>query len=180
MSKTLSQQEVKARQVHLRNGILNLIAERNEASLTLGTTTAKIGPGRRVCLHLAVYLDDGTEVLSSFGDEPMRFRVGDGTLASGLESLLIDLEPGADEQMLADGAALFGGHDPTLVHRVPCSDLPDGFAPEPGQVIQFQAPGGQETAGTILSADSTGVEIDFNHPLAHRGLRMRAQVLEVF
>ena len=41
---------------------------------------AKIGPGRQVCLHLAVYLEDGSEVLSSFGDEPMRFRIGDGTL----------------------------------------------------------------------------------------------------
>jgi FKBP-type peptidyl-prolyl cis-trans isomerase SlpA len=144
------------------------------------TNTTKIGPGRQVVLHLAIYLDDGTEVLSSFGDAPMRFRIGDGTLAPGFESLLIDLAPGADEQMLADGAALFGAHDATLVHRVPHSDLPDAFAPEPGQVIQFQTPGGQETAGTILSADETEVEIDFNHPLAHRGLRIHARVLEVF
>ena len=141
--------------------------------------TAKIGPGRQVCLHLAVYLDDGTEVLSSFGDEPMRFRLGDGTLAPGLEGLLIDLEPGADEQMLADGASLFGASEAALVHRVPRSDLPEGFAPEPGQVIQFQAPGGQETTGTVMSANDTEVEIDFNHPLAERGLRIHAQVIEV-
>ncbi len=144
----------------------------------MSTHSAKIGPGRQVCLHLAIYLDDGTEVLSSFGDEPMRFRVGDGTLAPGLESLLVDLEPGADEQMLADGAALFGAYDRALVHRVPRSDLPQGFAPEPGQVIPFQAPGGQQTAGTILSIDETEVEIDFNHPLARRGLRIHAQVIE--
>ncbi|MEA1051157.1 FKBP-type peptidyl-prolyl cis-trans isomerase [Lamprobacter modestohalophilus] len=145
----------------------------------MSNNTAKIGPGSQVYLHLAVYLEDGTEVLSSFGDEPMRFRIGDGTLAPGFESLLIDLEPGADEQMLADGSALFGAHDAGLVHRLPLSDLPEGFAPEPGQVIQFQTPGGQETAGTVLSADLTEVEIDFNHPLAHRGLRIRAQVLDV-
>jgi FKBP-type peptidyl-prolyl cis-trans isomerase SlpA len=145
----------------------------------LTTHSAKIGPGSQVCLHLAVYLEDGTEVLSSFGDEPMRFRIGDGTLAPGFESLLIDLQPGADEQMLAAGSALFGAHDMGLVHRVPLSDLPEGYAPEPGQVIQFQTPGGQETAGTILSVDQTEVEIDFNHPLAHRGLRIHVQVLEV-
>lgn len=145
----------------------------------MSNNTTKIGPGSQVCLHLAVYLEDGTEVLSSFGDEPMRFRIGDGTLAPGFESLLIDLEPGADEQMLADGSALFGAHDAGLVHRVPLSDLPEGYAPEPGQVIQFRTPGGQETAGTVLSADLTEVEIDFNHPLAHRGLRIRAQVLDV-
>ncbi|NEX18207.1 MAG: peptidylprolyl isomerase [Halochromatium sp.] len=141
--------------------------------------TTKIGPGRQVCLHLAIYLDDGTEVLSSFDGEPMRFRCGDGTLAPDLERLLVDLEPGADEQMLADGAALFGAHNAALVQRVPKSDLPSGFAPEPGQVIQFQAPGGQETPGTILSVNDTEVEVDFNHPLAHRGLRLHAQVIAV-
>ncbi|MEA3639453.1 MAG: FKBP-type peptidyl-prolyl cis-trans isomerase [Lamprobacter sp.] len=143
------------------------------------THSAKIGPGSQVCLHLAVYLEDGTEVLSSFGDEPMRFRIGDGTLTPGLESLLIDLEPGADEQMLADGSELFGAQDAGLVHRVPLNDLPEGYAPEPGQVIQFQTPGGQETPGTILNVYQTEVEIDFNHPLAHRGLRIHVQVLEV-
>lgn len=145
----------------------------------MSNITAKVSPGRQVCLHLAVYLEDGTEVLSSFGDEPMRFRIGDGTLAPGFESLLIDLEPGADEQMLADGSELFGAHDAGLVHRVQLSDLPEGYAPEPGQVIQFQTPGGQETPGTIISVDETEVEIDFNHPLAHRGLRIHAQVIQV-
>lgn len=145
----------------------------------LSTETAKIGPGKQVTLHIAVYLDDGTEVLSSFGDEPMRCRIGDGTLAPGLEGLLVDLEPGADEQMIADGAALFGASDAALVHRIPHSDLPEGFTPEPGQVIQFQAPGGQETTGTVMSANDTEVEIDFNHPLTNRGLRIHAQVLEV-
>ncbi|WP_201245643.1 FKBP-type peptidyl-prolyl cis-trans isomerase [Halochromatium salexigens] len=146
----------------------------------MNTNIVKIGPGRQVTLHLAVYLDDGTEVLSSFGDEPIRFRMGDGTLASGLESLLVDLEPGANEQMLADGAALFGTPDGALKHRVPRSDLPKGFMLEPGQVIQFQTPGGQETPGTVLTADDTEVEIDFNHPLARRRLRIHAQVLDVF
>ncbi len=143
------------------------------------TNTAKIGPGRQVTLHIAIYLDDGTEVLSSFGDEPMRLRIGDGTLAPGFESLLVDLQPGADEQILADGAALFGAYDGALVHRVPRSDLPEAFSPEPGQVIEFRAPGGQETAGTILSADDAEVEVDFNHPLARRGLRIHTQVLAV-
>jgi FKBP-type peptidyl-prolyl cis-trans isomerase SlpA len=145
----------------------------------LSTDTAKIGPGKQVTLHIAVSLEDGTDVLSSFGDEPMRVRIGDGTLSPGIESLLADLEPGADEQMLADGAALFGARDAALVHRVPRSDFPEGFVPEPGQVIAFEAPGGQETTGTILSVHDTEVEIDFNHPLAHRRLRIHAQVLEV-
>lgn len=141
--------------------------------------SATIGPGRAVCLHLAIHLEDGSEVLSTFGGEPMRFRIGDGTLAPRLEDLLAGLCAGADEQLLADGATVFGTHDPALIHRLPRSDLPEDFAPEPGDVIQFKTPGGQETPGSVLEVDNSEIEIDFNHPLAHRGLRIRVQVLEV-
>lgn len=146
----------------------------------MSTEVATIGPGRRVRLHLAVYLEDGTEALSSFGDEPIHFRVGDGTVAPGIEAMLTGLKPGAHEQLLADGASLFGAYDPTLIHWIARTDLPPSFDADPGQVIQFQAPGGQETPGTILSVNETEVEVDFNHPFARRGLRIRAQVLDVF
>ncbi|WP_200345051.1 FKBP-type peptidyl-prolyl cis-trans isomerase [Halochromatium glycolicum] len=143
------------------------------------TEPPSIGPGRRVRLHLAIHLEDGTEALSSLDGEPLEFRVGDGTLAPGLESLLDGLCAGADEQFLADGSALFGEHDPSRIQRIARSDLPPDFAPEEGLVIQFETPGGQELPGTILGSDSDGVEVDFNHPLARRGLHIRAQVLDV-
>lgn len=138
-----------------------------------------IGPGSRVRLHLAVHLEDGTEVLSSLDDEPLELRIGDGTLAPGLESLLYGLAPAADEHFLADGSLLFGSHDPSMVHRIGYDDLPADFAPEAGQVIAFEAPGGQEMPGTIVRVDRESVEVDFNHPLARRGLHIRAQILEV-
>jgi FKBP-type peptidyl-prolyl cis-trans isomerase SlpA len=143
------------------------------------STSTPIGPGKHVRLHLAVFLEDGTEVLSSLDAEPLEFQIGDGTLAPGLEALLQDLLPGDDQQFLADGSAVFGDHSPALVHRIPRSDLPADFQPEEGQVIQFKAPGGQETAGTVLGCGDDEVEIDFNHPLARRGLRIRVQIIAV-
>ena len=138
-----------------------------------------VAQGRRVRLHLSIHLEDGTEVLSSFGSKPLDCRIGDGTLASGLEDLLQDLPAGSDTQMLADGAAVYGAYDPALIRVLPHSDLPPDFRPDPGQVISFKTPGGQETAGTILGEDATGVRVDFNHPLSNRGLRLRALVLSV-
>jgi FKBP-type peptidyl-prolyl cis-trans isomerase 2 len=142
-------------------------------------TSTPIGPGKQVRLHLAVFLEDGTEVLSSLDAEPLEFRIGDGTLVPGLEAMLQGLLPGEDQQFLADGSAVFGDHNPELIHRVPRTDLPADFLPNEGEVIQFQAPGGQETAGTIVGCSDDEVEIDFNHPLSRRGLRIRAQVLAV-
>jgi FKBP-type peptidyl-prolyl cis-trans isomerase SlpA len=138
-----------------------------------------IEPGRHVRLHLAIHLEDGTEVLSSFDDQPLAFVVGDGTLAAGLESLLLDLPVGSDTQTLADGSAIYGEPDPALMQTLEPGDLPVDFAPEPGQVVCFGTPGGQETAGTVVSSGIDGVRMDFNHPLSRRGLRVRVQVLSV-
>lgn len=146
---------------------------------TSAKDAAQSWSGRRVTLHLGLWLDDGTEVLSTLDEEPIRFRPGDGTLAPGLEALLADLPIGTDTQLLADGSAVFGAHDSALVQRLPRSDMPDGFAAEPGQVLTFDTPGGQQTAGTVVDAVPDGVDVDFNHPLSRRALRLRVQVLTV-
>ena len=141
--------------------------------------TPRIGPQSRVTLHLSLTLEDGTEVLSTFDDEPLSFTMGDGTLAPGLEEMLLDLPAGADTRLLAEGAAIFGAPDPELVHELPVADLPADFTAEPGQVIAFSTPGDQETPGTVLAVTDQHVRVDFNHPLAHRGLHARVQVLTI-
>lgn len=130
-------------------------------------------------LHLSIHLNDGTEVLSSFDDEPLDLRIGDGTLAPGLESLLLGLTAGTDGQMLADGAAVYGVPDPALIRTLARADLPPDFRFVPGLVMLFDAPGGQQTPGTLLAESDAGVEVDFNHPLSRRGLRIRVRVLEI-
>jgi len=137
----------------------------------------QVEPGRRVRLRLAIHLADGTEALSSFEGEPLDFVVGDGTLAPGLEALLIGLETGSETQTLADGAAVYGAPDPGLIQTIPRQDLPPELAFAPGQVVSFTAPGGQETAGTILEATADAVRVDFNHPLSRQALRVRVLVL---
>lgn len=142
-------------------------------------TPSRIRPGAAVTLHLALTLEDGTEVLSTFDGEPLAFRIGDGTLAPGLEALLLDLGAGTDTVLLAEGAAVYGQPDPTLVHGLPRADLPADFDPQPGQIIAFDTPGGQETPGTVLEVTGDEVRVDFNHPLSRRGLKVRVHVLTV-
>jgi len=132
-----------------------------------------------VRLHLSIHLEDNTEVLSSFGDEPLEFCIGDGTLAPGLESLLTGLRAGADDHILAEGAAVYGEPDPALIHVLDSADLPPDFQFVPGRVMLFDTPGGQQTAGTLLAETESGVRVDFNHPLSRRGLRIRVHVLRV-
>jgi FKBP-type peptidyl-prolyl cis-trans isomerase SlpA len=142
-------------------------------------SSERIRPGSRVRLHLSVHLADGTEVLSTFDAEPMELRIGDGTLAPGLESLLLGLRTGDDDRVLADGAAVYGEPDPELIQTLDRRDLPADFAGRPGEVYSFDTPGGQQIAGTIAAADADSVQVDFNHPLCRRGLSIRVRILSV-
>ena len=138
-----------------------------------------IQPGSRVRLHLEILLADGTPALSSLGEEPMELTLGDGTLAPGLEDLLMGLDAGADERILADGSELYGPRDETKTHWLPRSDFPPRLALNRGHVIAFDAPGGQEVAGILVETEPDRVRVDFNHPLAGRSLQIRAQILSV-
>ena len=56
----------------------------------------EILPGSTVSLHLAITLEDGTEAISTFGEEPVQLQMGDGTLQPGLE--LANAEIAADRE----------------------------------------------------------------------------------
>ncbi len=141
--------------------------------------TARIKPGSRVRLHLEILLADGTLALSSFDADAMDFTLGDGTLAPGLEDLLIGLRAGAHERILADGSEVYGPREEANIYWLPRSDFPTDVDLERGQIIAFDTPGGQELAGILLEADSERVQVDFNHPLSGRSLQIRAQIISV-
>jgi len=138
-----------------------------------------VNAGRHVRLHLAIHLEDGTEALSTFAEKPLDLSIGDGTLMPALERLLLGLRSGAEEHFLAHGSDLFGERNPEQIHWLDRGTFHEGIAPAPGQVIAFDTPGGQETAATVLEVEEDRVQVDFNHPLAGRSLRIHVRVLEV-
>lgn len=138
-----------------------------------------IRPGSRVRLHLEILFADGTEALTSFEGDAVELTLGDGTLAPGLENLLIGLQAGDDERILADGSELFGPREEANIHWLPRSDFPADRDLAGGQLIAFETPGRQEIAGVLLEADRDRVRVDFNHPLSGRSLQIRAQIVAV-
>ena len=72
------------------------------------TIPLEILPGSQVTLHLAIRLEDGTEALSTFDEDPVELQMGDGTLQPGLELALYGLKAG-DRQTLARRPARAGG-----------------------------------------------------------------------
>jgi FKBP-type peptidyl-prolyl cis-trans isomerase SlpA len=141
--------------------------------------TAPIGPGSRVTLHLSLTLEDGTVAESTFAEEPHCFTMGDGSLLPGLELALYGLRPGATQRLVLSPEQAYGPRDPARVRRLPRAGFDAAITPEPGVIIGFETPQGEELAGTVLAVEGDSVEVDFNHPLAGHAITLAVEILEV-
>jgi len=135
--------------------------------------------GSTVTLHLALTLEDGTVAESTFGDEPLTFTMGDGTLVHGLELALYGLRPGDTQRLALYPEQAFGRHDPERLHRLPRTGMPADLELIPGNLIVFDTPEGEEIAGTLLSLDEDTLEVDLNHPLAGCRLVFDVEIIDV-
>ncbi len=139
----------------------------------------KIIPGSRVCMHFSLSLPDGSEAVSTFGEEPMEFTMGDGTLSEGLELALYGLRPGEDQTLRLNGNEVYGPRDAKNIQQVSLDRFPKGLAPEPGLIIAFTTPDGDEVPAAILEVNDNEAQVDFNHPLAGREVVFRTHILVV-
>jgi FKBP-type peptidyl-prolyl cis-trans isomerase SlpA len=135
--------------------------------------------GSRVSMHFSLKLSDGMPVESSFDDQPLSFVVGDGTLDRGLELALIGLREGDHQVLTLMPGQAFGARDEAAVQRVEKSRFPADMQLEPGQIVGFSGPDGEEIAGAVLEVQAQHVKVDFNHPLAGREIVFETRIIEV-
>lgn len=135
--------------------------------------------GSIVTMHFSLSLTDGSEAISTFGEEPAHFQMGDGTLMPTLEMVIFGLKQGDKHERILNELESFGPRDSKLVSELPLSDFPDDLQPEPGQIISFSADDGAEAPGEIQSVEDGIVTVDFNHPLAGRDVIFKVEILEV-
>ncbi|MCB1802610.1 MAG: FKBP-type peptidyl-prolyl cis-trans isomerase [Gammaproteobacteria bacterium] len=139
----------------------------------------QIVPGSRVSLHLSIALEDGTEALSTFDEEPVYLTLGDGTLQPGLELAIYGLKPGDRQTLNLMPEQAYGLRDPAMIQSMPLTDFGADVMPEAGQIIAFALPDGEEAAGSVLEVAHGQVEVDFNHPLAGHEITFTVEILSV-
>ncbi|NIP73109.1 MAG: FKBP-type peptidyl-prolyl cis-trans isomerase [Gammaproteobacteria bacterium] len=130
-------------------------------------------------MHFSIELEDGTVAESSFDGEPIRFVMGDGTLIRGLELALYGLGPGDRQSLRIDAETAFGHRDSEAVQVMPRSDFPPEMSLEPGLIIGFTTPSGEEIPGAVREVEEDRITVDFNHPLAGHEIKFDVQILEV-
>lgn len=138
-----------------------------------------IAQDSHVRMHFSLSLRDGTEAASTFDNEPLEFTLGGGSLAEGLENILLGLKTDTEETFTVDGNLVYGEREEGNIHSIALTRFPVGIDPTPGLIVGFNAADGTEIPGAILSVNETEAQVDFNHPLAGRELLFRVKILAV-
>jgi FKBP-type peptidyl-prolyl cis-trans isomerase SlpA len=129
-----------------------------------------VSEGTRVYLNFSVSLEDGSEVDTNFGGEPVVFEVGDGSLLPGFERLMFGMSAGQRQLFTVAPEDGFGQPNDNNVQQLPRSQFDDDVELEIGLVYSFADASGGELPGMIIAFDEEEVTVDFNHPLAGRNI----------
>lgn len=132
-----------------------------------------------VLLHYSITLTNGTEIESSFEDEPMEIRMGHDDLTEGMELAIFGLEEGDTQTLTLTPEQGFGLRDEDNIHPMPLTDFPDELKAEAGLTYMFGTPDGDDIPGTVLAIHEDVAEVDFNHPLAGQALVFSVHILGV-
>jgi FKBP-type peptidyl-prolyl cis-trans isomerase SlpA len=135
--------------------------------------------GSRVRLHYAMVLPDGSEIVSTYADEPLLFTLGDGTMETPLELALIGLRPGDEQTLQVSGSEIYGAVDPDNQQWIERGEFPTGMELREGQIIGFTTPEGDTVAGAVTRIEPARILLDFNHPLSGRSFDFKVTILEV-
>lgn len=127
-----------------------------------------VSEGTRVFLNFSVSLEDGSEVDTNFGGDPVDFSVGDGSLLPGFERRLFGMVAGDRQMFEVPPEDAFGQPNENNVQHMPRDQFDEDVELEIGLMFSFADAAGGELPGMVISFDDSEVTVDFNHPLAGR------------
>jgi FKBP-type peptidyl-prolyl cis-trans isomerase SlpA len=127
-----------------------------------------VSEGTRVFLNFSISLEDGSEVDTNFGGEPVDFAIGDGSLLPGFERMIFGMSAGERQMFKVTPENAFGQPNDNNVQYLPSDQFEDDIELEIGLVFSFADASGDELPGMIIAFDDNEVTVDFNHPLSGR------------
>lgn len=140
-----------------------------------------IRPGDRVRMHYTITLEDG-RIADSTRDadcDALEFTMGGGDMHPCLERLVEQLEDGDIRSFTLPPEQAFGMPDPRAIQAMGLDEFPRGMHLQPGLLVGFDLPTGEQVPGLILSIEGRRVNVDFNHPLAGHTITVDLEILGV-
>lgn len=137
-----------------------------------------IQKGKKVSLEYTVYLEDGMQIDTNVGEDPLTFVVGKNQLFNALEQEIVELGVGEHKEIFLKADEAYGPVVPDAFREVELNAIPDQFRFN-GAILGVQDPSGGVFPVRVHEIKEEKAILDFNHPLAGKDLRFDVKVLEV-
>lgn len=131
-----------------------------------------------VSMHYTLVDEEGTELDSSIGQEPLVFLSGAQNIIEGLDKALQGKKAGDKESVSVSPEEAYGPVYPEMVQEVPRENFQGVDVIEIGMQFMAQTPGGEQPV-TVIAVGDEGVTLDGNHPLAGKTLKFDVEIMDV-
>lgn len=137
-----------------------------------------VGDGLVVSLAYSLRLDDGEEIDSAAGDDPLVYLHGAQNIIPGLERELAGLKIGDARSVTVNPGDAYGEMDPDAFELVPYDAFPGDLELEEGMGLRMVESGtGRQMEAYISELRDDGALLDLNHPLAGETLHFNVEVV---
>lgn len=139
-----------------------------------------VGDGLVVSLAYSLRLDDGEEIDTAAGDDPLVYLHGAQNIIPGLERALAGLKIGDARSVTVSPDDAYGEMDPDAFELVPYDAFPGDLELEEGMGLRMVESGtGRQMEAYISELRDDGALLDLNHPLAGETLHFNVEVVGI-
>lgn len=138
----------------------------------------EIADRRVATIHFTLLDQQGQQVTSTHGHEPLVYVHGTGGIVRGLEEALAGKKAGDRFEVEIAPEQGFGERHDALVQTLPRAMLGNGAEPQVGAKLKAQTARGPLDV-VVTAVEGTTVTVDGNHPLAGRPFRAQVEVVDV-
>ena len=129
-----------------------------------------------ISFHYTLTDDDGQQLDSSAGKEPLAYLHGAGNIIPGLENALTGKAVGDSMSVAVSAAEGYGEVQNELIQDVPRTSFQGVDEIEVGMQFEAQTGQGGTVPVTVTAVSDETVTVDGNHPLAGKNLNFDVSI----
>ena len=135
--------------------------------------------GDVVSVHYTCKVENGDIFETSIEKEPLKFKIGDGTVIHGLEEAVLDMQPDESKTVKIPPEKGYGQRKEELIQTIDKSRLPENIHPKPGTYLTIKNKEGKKERLFVRDVSDNEVTLDANHPLAGQTLIYDLILIEI-
>jgi FKBP-type peptidyl-prolyl cis-trans isomerase 2 len=139
---------------------------------------AKIESGKKVSIEYTLRGEDGKQVISNVGEEPLVYEAGAMQIPPALEQALAGLAVNDTKHVTIAPQDAYGEIDPKAVKVVPIAEIPEEARKVDAFLIGVDEAGHQRPV-RVQKIEGEQVTLDLNHPLAGQTVTFDVKILKI-